>query len=253
MNGSCQNVTTATVVVNAIPALTVNNGAICAGNNVLLTASGANTYSWSNGATTNTVNVSPAVTTVYTVSGNSNGCSNAMTTTVIVNPLPSINASASETSICRGDAVTLNASGASTYTWMPGNLGGSPVNATPFVTTTYTVNGTDGNGCVGTQTLMIQVNICTGMMENGAEAIMFSVFPNPASDYVSLFYPSNNNTDLKVQVIDALGKLISERSHTFSKSSPSLQINVSEVAKGTYFLKLISKSGEAKAIKLIKD
>jgi hypothetical protein len=253
MNGSCQDIKTATVVVNAIPSLTVNNGTICAGNNVLLTASGANTYSWSNGATTNTINVSPAVTTVYSVTGNSNGCMSTMMTTVIVNPLPSINASASETSICRGDAVTLSATGANTYTWQPGNLGGSPVNDNPFVTTTYTVNGTDINGCIGTQTLMIQVNICTGMMENGSEAVMFSVFPNPTSDYVSLFYPSNSNVDLKVQVIDALGRLISERSHTFSKNSPSLQINVSEVAKGTYFLKLIPKSGEAKAIKLIKD
>jgi len=245
--------TSAALPAIEMPSLSVNSGTICAGNNVLLTASGANTYSWSNGPTTSSVNVSPAVTTVYTVNGSSNGCSSMMTTTVIVNPLPSINASANATSICRGDAVTLNATGANTYTWMPGNLGGSPVNDSPFVTTTYTVNGTDGNGCVGTQTLVIQVNICTGMMENGAEAVMFSVFPNPATDYVSLFYPSSNNTDLKVQVIDALGRLISEKSHTFSKSNPSLQINVSDVAKGTYFLKLIPKSGEAKAIKLVKD
>lgn len=56
-----------------------------------------------------------------------------------------------------GSSTTLNASGATTYTWMPGSLSGSP-SATPLVNTTYTVTGADGAGCTATNTVDVVVN-----------------------------------------------------------------------------------------------
>lgn len=79
---------TATLVVthsvNPIPVVSVSQASatICQGASAVLTASGATTYSWSNGnQTTAQVTVTPAGTTVYTVTGTSLGCSATATIT----------------------------------------------------------------------------------------------------------------------------------------------------------------------------
>ncbi|MGB4849336.1 MAG: GEVED domain-containing protein, partial [Saprospiraceae bacterium] len=84
---------------------------------------------------------------------------------VLVNPLPPVMVSPLSGSFCTpgGSAVTLTASGASTYTWSP-TLGltpttGAVVSASPSTTTTYVVTGTDGNGCVNTASSTISVAI----------------------------------------------------------------------------------------------
>ena len=92
--GSCSavNSSIATVTVNALPVISVSPSApsITSGANVSLTASGANTYSWtpSNGLpATNTavVTASPTLTTTYTITGTSNtSCSGTTSVTVTV-------------------------------------------------------------------------------------------------------------------------------------------------------------------------
>ena len=62
--------------------ITVNSATITAGQSVLLTASGASTYSWSTGATTNSITVSPTITTSYTVTG-FNGTDSAKAISVV--------------------------------------------------------------------------------------------------------------------------------------------------------------------------
>jgi gliding motility-associated-like protein len=77
---------------------------------------------------------------------------------VIVNPLPNVSAGADLT-VCEGDSVTLVGSGAgasATYSWS-----GSITNGTTFIpsaTSTYTVTGTDGNGCDGFDNMTVTVN-----------------------------------------------------------------------------------------------
>jgi hypothetical protein len=99
----------------------------------------------------------------------SNGGPFTMTTvekSVLVNPLPSVtvNGVASATgSYCNpgGPAVVLTGGGAVSYTWSPTTgltpTTGSPVSAAPTANTTYTVTGTDANGCIGTATAAITV------------------------------------------------------------------------------------------------
>lgn len=81
---------TVTVTVNPSPTVTVNSATICVGNSVTLSASGATSYSWSNGATTSNIAVSPTVTTNYSVTGYDAGCSGSAVSTVsvIANTLP---------------------------------------------------------------------------------------------------------------------------------------------------------------------
>lgn len=122
------------------------------------------TYSWSptaglgspNSASTS---ASPAITTTYvlTKTYTVTGCYRRDTAIVIVDPGPTITPTASSSTICSGNTVTLSATGASTYNWMPGNLSGSSVSTTPASTTTYTVTGTNANGCTGTETITVTV------------------------------------------------------------------------------------------------
>ena len=74
-----------------------------------------------------------------------------------MNVLPSITASATSSSICVGASSTLSGTGGISYSWMPGSLSGSPV-VTPVTTTTYTLTGTDVNGCTASNIMLLQVN-----------------------------------------------------------------------------------------------
>jgi len=76
-----------TLVVTAVSASSI----ICAGTPVNLTASGATTYSWSNGATTSVIAVSPSVTTTYTVDGSNGLCSSSAVITQSVSTCTGLN------------------------------------------------------------------------------------------------------------------------------------------------------------------
>ncbi len=137
-----------------------NVPAICAGQSVTLTAPpGATSYAWQhNGATTQTVSVSPATTQTYycEVSGLC-GYKQMLDVTVTVNPNPvlSIN-SGNPVAICSGSSANLNATGASTYSWNTGPLGAN-LNVSPLSNTSYTVTGTS-LGCTGTANVLVTVN-----------------------------------------------------------------------------------------------
>lgn len=76
--GSCTiSSNTVSVVVNPFPALTVisTSSLLCAGQTATLSASGASSYTWSNGASGNTNSVNPTVSTTYTLTGTLNNCS----------------------------------------------------------------------------------------------------------------------------------------------------------------------------------
>ena len=161
---------TATVTVNPLPVLTVTPSAstICNGGSTTLTASGATTYNWSpatglSATTGSSVTANPTATTTYTVTGtNSNGCINSTTVTVTVRALSPISISPAAPVICVGGSVALTASGSSSYLWSPSaDLSASntaSVDATPATTTTFTVTGTDVNGCASTKEVIVTVN-----------------------------------------------------------------------------------------------
>jgi gliding motility-associated-like protein len=155
----CSTTTVLTVIANPLPVMSVNNSTICIGQTTTLTASGANSYLWNTGSTSNPINISPLVSTTYTVVGSTLGCTQLAISTVIVNPLPILNANSA--SMCSGQSSLLSATGANTYTWSPGtNLNtttGSFVSANPSTSTTYSILGTDANGCVNNTTASLFV------------------------------------------------------------------------------------------------
>ena len=95
---------------------------------------------------------------VLTISSGNTNAANANTCYYLLATQPVVAATATSASICAGSGTTITASGASTYSWTPGNLSGASVNVAPVSTTTYTVTGTDNNGMTGTSTVTITVN-----------------------------------------------------------------------------------------------
>jgi len=168
----CTGTITKTITVLPAPTVSVSPSAatvFCTGQSATLTASGASTYLWSpsgslSASTGAVVIASPTSTTTYTLTGtDANGCSNATTKLITINPLPAISITpATSTSICIGSGVALTASGASTYAWSPASglsgVTGATVNASPAATATYSITGTDANGCVNTTTKQVIVN-----------------------------------------------------------------------------------------------
>lgn len=133
---------------------------ICSGNTATLTASGATTYTWQPGNLTGTtVTITPSSTTVYTITGTVCTGTAQTTKTVVVNPVPTINAIVNTSPICPAQTVSLTASGASTYTWQPVNLTGVTVPVSPTITTIYTVTGTNICGISSSNTVVVSVVI----------------------------------------------------------------------------------------------
>lgn len=138
-----------------IPVVTVSNPTICVGDSVTLTASGASTYMWSNGATGSSIKVSPAETTTYSVTGKTAGyVSDTAFALVTVNPSPDVQVNMP--SICRGQTATLLASGADAYVWNTGAIGNS-IQVSPESDTLYTVTGTS-LGCSATVETLVSVD-----------------------------------------------------------------------------------------------
>ena len=148
------------VVITVNPTPLVNAGpdvTVCVGGTATLTATGASTYSWSTGATTASINVSPASTTTYTVTGTSLGCAATDAVTITVSGAAAINAGL-DVAICEGQSTTLTATGGVTYNWNNGLGAGNGFSVSPASTTTYTVTGTDAGGCIGSDAVTVTVN-----------------------------------------------------------------------------------------------
>jgi hypothetical protein len=101
-----------TITVNQVPTLTVNaiSNELCLGNSTILNVSGATSYSWSDGLGSNSsVNVMPSTSTIYSVTGTTNGCSSSAIVSVSVIQPPYVGEASINTNIiCQNDLVTLS-------------------------------------------------------------------------------------------------------------------------------------------------
>jgi gliding motility-associated-like protein len=202
----CNSSDSVTITINPLPLVTagVTVNPICAGASTTLQGAGANTYNWallSNPSTSigtgANLTVNPSSSTSYIVTGTSSAtCVNMDTIAITVNQLPLVAIASANDTICAGDSIQLNGTGATTYSWIV--LGGStigsgtPIYVSPITNTTYILNGTDANNCSNSDTIGLTVNpaatltsisgvvsICPGVTN-----VPYSVNnPNPNSIY----------------------------------------------------------------------
>jgi hypothetical protein len=242
-------------------------GSLCVGTSKTFIDNSSNTptsWSWTitpnTGVTFNSTTIqSPTVTfanpgtyTVSFMSSNSFGSGPVNTQTISVATTPTIVLSVSSLTVCDQDPFNVTASGATTYTWSNG--GGTSATATyvPSGDWTYTVTGSN-SGCLSTATLNI-VNVqCVGVIELGANNASFNVYPNPATDNISLQMNSPKNVDVSVELYDVTGKMIIKQNASFSKDKPEHKLNIASLANGIYSLKVVSKEGSSQNLKIVKQ
>ena len=128
---------------------------ICIGEEVVLQAISDEEVNWSDGVE-NGVPFAPTQTATYivTVSDEFN-CESSDEVVVVVHPLPSINAGPNQ-QLCDDEQVILTASGGQTYVWSDEVQNGVPFDQSPGAVT-YTVVGTDENGCSNTANVQVVV------------------------------------------------------------------------------------------------
>ena len=136
--------------------LTASSISLCSGEAATLTASGADTYSWTGGVPNN-VTFFPPISSYYTVVGtNTTGCYATATVALNVVTTPTAPIFATTPSICAGSSATLSSFGYGTYTWFPVNSNTTFIVVSPTVTSTYTLVKTNFN-CTDTKTFVLTV------------------------------------------------------------------------------------------------
>jgi hypothetical protein len=232
------NIVTVTVQNSSISASSSTN-AVCLSNTVTLTGSGANTYTWSGGVS-NGVPFSPLITSMYTLTA-TNACGTYSTTrTVSVSALPVV-AISSSSAVCAGNVATLSAGGASSYTWMPGNIIGANAIISPLATTIYTVMGLSGP-CGGIANITVIANpnptvttsasnsiICSGAQVTltafGASSYTWQSGPTVSS---SLVVSPTAPTAYQVSGTNSLGCISNSTQVVLVNPSPIINVIASE-------------------------
>lgn len=165
----CSSSMVTNVVVNNLPQVLISgNNVVCAGSTATLTASGGTAYSWSNGTNAPVINVTEAGYYKVTVT-NGDGCSASDSIYVTVNANPVVQISGS-TYVCAGSIATLTASGASDYVWSTQEVTPS-ISVSPSSTKTYTVTGSDANGCSMTVSRVMNVEPLPTITIEGSKTI----------------------------------------------------------------------------------
>lgn len=185
-NGGGSSSAVKTLTVKTTPTVSVNSATICAGQTATLSASGGTTYLWSNGFTSSSIVVSPTTTTTYTVTGKNGTCQDSKTTTVTVNPNPTITVNSA--TICSGQSAVLSANGAISYSWNTGATSSS-ISVNPTSTTTYTVTGNNSFNCTKSATTTVIVNSNPSVSVNTNDATYPGCANGSATIHPSGGYP----------------------------------------------------------------
>jgi len=162
---------TAVQTIRVVPLPNVDAGLdtiLCLGQSLTLQPTGASVYTWTADASLSCTSCTtplahPLLSTKYFVSGtDTNRCTATDSIIVVVKQPINVLLQNSIDTICSGKSVQLSASGAEIYTWQP-SAGLSNPNisnpiASPPVTTTYTVTGTDSKGCF-TDTAILKLQV----------------------------------------------------------------------------------------------
>jgi nitrate reductase cytochrome c-type subunit len=238
-NNGCTATDNVEVVVNPTPSVDAGmNQTICDGEEVTISATNPNgaTISWDNGISDNTPFI-PTMTQTYTVTADLNGCTATDAVEVTVNPIPS-----NPTITLNGNNdLEVSISGGQTVEWY---LDGVLINGQNGVTLTPTSNGdytaiiVDG-GCSSGESSSFVVDF-VDLIENDFNPL--SIYPNPASELVNISSPQAIDAELIITDING-------RSVFMNTFNSNIQVDISKLESGIYFVKVYNQE---KSYKLIK-
>ncbi|PBQ33874.1 hypothetical protein CNR22_19490 [Sphingobacteriaceae bacterium] len=171
----CTSTAQRILIVNALPTVfaIVSPTIVCAGKPAQVTVAGGQTYTWTSpgnppsvasftfgGAT---AQVFPPVNTIYTVAAHDGTCVNTTTVELLTNPNPTITASATPSTICSGNSVTINAFGSNNFTIVSSSNPNQTLTSVPFTqtltqATSYAITGVNSFNCYTTYNQIVVVS-----------------------------------------------------------------------------------------------
>jgi serine protease len=248
MTGSCSGNNTKILTVSPNPTITASGtSSICAGSPATIIGNGGSTYTWNPGSLTGaTVVVTPGSTTTYTLTGSNGTCNGVTTKVVTVNSLPVVTANTSASVICgppyQGTA-NITATGATTYTWNT-SATTTVIAVSPSVTTSYTVTGTNSNGCMNSASFTQSVSACTGVQVLNVLDGQLSVHPNPNSGVFTI--QANFEGAYDVTIYNNIGQVVKRDAGLKGNN----QLDLSGYAVGIYNI-VVNVNGNYKTIKMV--
>jgi PKD repeat protein len=245
-NGCSASSSATTVNVSNAPVPTINATATaaCSGDSIVLTSSTADSYLWSNNATSPSITVTS--TGNYTVTTtNADACAGVGTsapTAITFGTTPTANA----TFTVSGNVVTFTntSTDATSYSWdfadFSGSSAASPVHA--FAANgSYDVVLTAINGnCTSTFTITVAITVGLEEFTGLTEVVLF---PNPTSGETVLTFSSETNETAQTMIIDQLGKVVSSSSIEVNAGANTLAIDANQLGNGMYTLLLNTGRG----------
>ena len=177
--------------------------------------------------------------TVTDIGGNTASCSFTVTVNSLMVDL------GADTTICAGDTATLYAGIFDTYLWSTGET-----TQTIFVDSAglgigiheFFVTAMDTNGCEAIDTVLVTIDICSGIVSNDVEN-QIKIYPNPSTG----MYTISADRYYSFVITDIAGKQI----YSGKLENKETQIDISDEAQGIYLIKFINEKF-SKTIKLMK-
>lgn len=197
----------------------------CDSRELTAVSSGSTVLQWSTSETSNAIVVSTSGTYILEVV-DSNGCNASDTALITIVPSPAVELG-EDVWICPGDSVDYTASAAGNYLWSDGSTGAMA----RFAEGTHWLEVSDSNGCSGSDTVVVALDICGGIQ--GVEKLVLRVYPNPANDWLTF----DLNEWTSIEVVDMTGRIIAIPSPTANG-----KLNVQQLKAGHYILKLNTDS-----------
>ena len=243
-NNGCSASSSATTVnvSNApIPTVTASATQACSGDVVTLTSSTADSYAWSNGDTTQSIQVtttgSYSVTTTNADACAGVGASDAVSVTFTTTP------TAAGSFTTNGNIVTFanTSTGASSYSWDFGDFTNSS-SAAPLHA--YAANGNyqvvltaiNGN-CTDTTVFNVAITVS---IEELMGLSNLTIYPNPASETAIISFDNTLGNSFEIQLIDQLGRVIMSQNDVQISGSNLVTIDLTNLSDGLYSIQLTS-------------
>jgi len=243
-NGCSASSVATTVNVSNAPAPTVSASATqaCSGETITLTSSPADSYNWSTGETTQAITVSTSGTISVTTT-NADACAGVgLSTPVTITFTQTPTAQGAFTANGNVATFTNTSTGATAYSWDFGDFTNSSASAPVHA---FAANGNyqvvltaiNGN-CTDTTVLTVAITVS---VEELIGLGNINVYPNPATEAITVSFDNQLGNSVEISLVDALGRSVVTESIQ-SVGLTEFGLNLSAISNGMYTLQLTSNN-----------
>ncbi len=184
-------------------------------------------------------------TIIYTYT-DGNSCSNSASNAITVNPLPNVDISGLASYYCLNDLPVV-------VTGMPGGgtLSGTGVTGNTFNPSLAGIGNhtviyayADNNGCIGTDTVFVEVNVCTGIFKNDSKNSM-RILPNPNTGNFWLSFNITGIQDVVINVLSYTGQLVYTEKHLKFSGEFVKDLDLRFLSEGIYLVNIQAGSNSS--------